>query len=234
MPIGVTVSVLSTLTGGLLGAALGQKIPEKIKNGLRTGFPFCSFAIGITLIIRVSHLPAVAISILLGIILGEALNINDRIIKASESINSRLTKIMKREEDNSIKEIVSLMFLVCLSGTGIFGALNEAIRGEHSFLFAKAALDLFSTAIFASTMGYFVALLFLPQAAVYTFLILLAPLLYPVLSGPAYGDFSATTGIISLVAGFNLLRLKEIKVMNFLPAMILIIPISSLWSNIFP
>ncbi len=114
-------------------------------------------------------------------------------------------------------------------------ALQSAflIKGDPTILFAKAVLDLFSTVIFASTMGYLIAMLFLPQAAVYTCLILLAPLLYPVLSGPVYGDFSATTGIISLVAGFNLLRIKEVKVMNFLPALLLIFPVSSLWINLF-
>ena len=45
------------------------------------------------------------------------------------------------------------------------------------------------------------------------------------------GDFKACGGLIVLVAGFRIVKLKMFPTADMIPAMILVMPISWLWAN---
>lgn len=132
-----------------------------------------------------------------------------------------------------MEQFTTLLILFCASGTGIFGALTEGMTGDSSILLAKTVLDFFTAMIFASTMGRFLSVIALPQLAVMLLLFAGARLIYPLMTADMIADFSALGGVITLMAGFNLLRIKQTAVLNLLPAFVLCPVFSKLWSMIF-
>ena len=71
MPVGVLIDVGSVFLGGLLGGQLGSRLPEKLKKDLTLVFGVSSMAMGVTYLGKVSTLPAVILSVILGLMIGE-------------------------------------------------------------------------------------------------------------------------------------------------------------------
>ena len=62
-------------------------------------------------------------------------------------------------------------------------------------------------------------------------LFLCAGLILPLTTDSMIGDFKACGGILMLVTGFRMIRVKMFPVADMIPAMILVMPFSWLWST---
>jgi hypothetical protein len=128
------------------------------------------------------------------------------------------------------EKFVAIIVLFCASGTGIIGAMTEGMTHDPNILFVKAIMDLFTAAIFATVLGYAVALIFIPQWVVQFLIASTAVFILPLTNPQMMGDFTAAGGFIMLAAGFRISGIKSIAVGNLLPALILVMPISHYWS----
>ena len=101
----------------------------------------------------------------------------------------------------------------------------SALKGDHTFLFTNATLDFVSSTIFASTYGMGMILaapvLFCWQGMFY----LVAQLSSTALSEALMAELLIVGGLMITGSGLSLLNLKDCKVLNLLPA--LLVPI--LW-----
>lgn len=235
VPIGVIINALSVLLGGLIGAFLGDKIPERVRKALPLTFGAASMAMGISLIVKMDTMPAVILSLILGSSIGELIKLEkgiewcaDRIRKPIENMFSSKGNIHNQKE--FMEKFVSIVVLFCASGTGIFGALNEGMTGDHSVLIAKSFLDFFTAGIFAAALGYIVLTICVPQFIVLICLFFSASLILPMTTPAMVGDFTACGGIIMLATGFRISGIKAFPIANMLPALVLVMPISHLWT----
>ena len=130
-----------------------------------------------------------------------------------------------------MEKFVGIVVLFCASGTGIFGALTEGMTHDPSILFTKSFLDFFTAAIFATALGYMVATVAVPQFLVMITLFLTAGLILPHTNATMLGDFSAAGGMIMLATGLRISGIKAFPIANMLPALLLAMPISSLWAT---
>ena len=71
----------------------------------------------------------------------------------------------------------------------------------------------------------------IPQFIVLFSLFLTASLILPMLTPSMIADFTAVGGMIMLATGFNIAGVKTFPLGNMLPAIILVIPISHLWTT---
>ncbi|OSM95011.1 hypothetical protein AU490_03895 [Lonsdalea populi] len=51
-------------------------------------------------------------------------------------------------------KFVAILMPLCASGTGIFGAMREGTTGNPPLRYLKTTMDLFTSAIFATLLGY--------------------------------------------------------------------------------
>ena len=79
MPMGVLIDCLCVLIGGTLGAKYRTRIPDRFKEPLTVVFGICAMAIGIASFIRLNGLPAVILALVMGAVIGEALNLEEKI-----------------------------------------------------------------------------------------------------------------------------------------------------------
>lgn len=155
MPFGVVVNGLSVLFGGLIGGFLGEKIPKRLRVALPLTFGVASMGMGINYIVKLNTLPAVILSLILGSAIGELIRLEDIIKKVAQRARGPIEKLFSGKKNESGEEVidtednqnaflekfVGILILFCASGTGIFGALNEGMTGDHVTLFTKSILD---------------------------------------------------------------------------------------------
>ena len=92
-------------------------------------------------------------------------------------------------------------------------------------------LDLPTALIFACSLGAVICFIAVPQLVIFLLLFLLAGVIYPLTTPAMISDFKACGGLIVLVAGFRIVKLKMFPTADMIPAMILVMPISWLWAN---
>lgn len=233
MLIGPIVNSGAIILGGLLGGFLGVKMPERLRTSLPQTFGLCSMALGVVLLVKMHSMPVVILSVILGAAIGELFYLERYIARLgnmARGIASRFAPDTGMDQSVFTEKFVAIIVLFCASGTGIIGAMTEGMTHDPNILFVKAIMDLFTAAIFATVLGYAVALIFIPQWIVQFLIASAAVFILPLTNAQIMGDFTAAGGFIMLAAGFRISGIKSIAVGNLLPALILVMPISHYWS----
>ena len=88
MPIGIITNVLATLTGSLLGLVIGSKLPQPLKTVLNNMLGIAAICMGIVLLMRQHALSAVVLSVVLGCVAGELLQLENRINTGGSKIKA--------------------------------------------------------------------------------------------------------------------------------------------------
>ncbi len=225
MPVGVIVNSTVIVLGGLIGTFLGHKLPKRVLVELPSIFGLASIAMGITFIIELANLTVVVLAIILGAIVGETLQLEMKLTKWLRSF----VKANEGEGDNRIDILITAIALFVFSGTGIFGVLNEGFTGDSSIMITKSILDFFTAITFGATAGYLVSLIAIPQFILNFGLFFSAGYILPLINSTMLQDFRACGGIVTLAVGLKLTKIKAFKIINILPAIIIVLPLSYLW-----
>ncbi|KGB03110.1 MULTISPECIES: DUF554 domain-containing protein [Leclercia] len=235
MVIGPFINASAVLLGGVLGAVLSQRLPERIRSSMPSIFGLASLGIGILLVIKCANLPVMVLATLLGALIGEFCylekGINGAVGKAKNLISRG--KNAAGAHDSFIQSYVAIIILFCASGTGIFGSMQEGMTGDPSILIAKAFLDFFTATIFATTLGIAVAAISVPMLLIQLALATCATLILPLTTPAMMADFTAVGGLLLLATGLRICGIKMFAVVNMLPALIIAMPLSALWTAFF-
>jgi uncharacterized protein len=233
MLVGPFVNGGAVALGGLGGAFLGNKLPERLRLQMPQTFGLASMGLGITMIVKLQHMPAVILALIVGAIIGELCCLEQIFGRAGQSAKGIIERLFPPAEgltqEQFMEKFVAILVLFCASGTGIFGAMNEGMTGSPNILFAKSILDFFTAAIFATALGYSVASVCIPQVVIQVVLALAATFIMPLTTPAMIADFSAVGGCIMFATGFRICGIKPFPVGNMIPALIIAMPISHLW-----
>lgn len=227
MPIGLLTDCLAVLAGGLLGTALKKVLPEKLKADLPAMFGLCAMAIGINSIIKASGMTAVVLAILVGFTVGSLLRLETRV----QRFFAWLVRTLRLGgEDIDMELYITVVALFCCSGFGWYGALTEGIAGDASILLSKAVLDGFTALIFACALGLALCIIAAPQLVIMLAVFFAGRVLAPYLTPAMFSDLSACGGILTLATGLRVAKIKAVPVVDMMPALLLVIPFSALWT----
>ncbi len=130
-----------------------------------------------------------------------------------------------------LMENMPAVIFALILGTGIYGSIVSGMTGDHSIMIAKSILDLFTAIIFSCTLGSVVSLIAIPQFILFMTLFLLAGVIYPLTTPAMINDFKAVGGFFMLAAGFRMNKVTNFPTADMIPAMILIMPFSWIWSS---
>lgn len=219
MPYGVIVNCGAVLLGGFIGAFLKSHFSEKLKEALPNVFGLSAITMGITLITKMESLSAVILAMIIGTVIGELLMLEERLLHGLKGLEAKLPFSL---DEKQLDVLISMIILFCFSGTGIFGAMNSAMTGDHSILYAKAIMDFFTAIIFGTTAGYLVGFVAIPQFVVGLLLFGGATYILPLVTDTMLNNFKACGGIITLAVGLKIAGIKYSRVLNMLPALVLV------------
>lgn len=225
MPQGIIVNCIVVFLGGILGAFLKDRFPMKLKEALPNIFGLSAITMGMYLIVHLQSLSAVVLALILGTVVGEMCSLEDNLLVGLQRLESKLPINLDEEQ---FDVLISMIILFCFSGTGIFGAMNSAMTGDQSILYAKSVMDFFTALIFGTTAGYLVGFVAFPQLFVGLVLFCGASYILPLVNDVMLANFKACGGIITLAVGLKIANIKKTRVLNLLPALILVFPFSLL------
>lgn len=213
--IGTLVNAASIVAGSITGTLFRIGIPDKIKSTVMHAISLSVLIIGFDSALKFKNLLLVIISLSIGGILGEILDIEKKLNEFGNFLERRLAK----SGENKVSEgFVTASLIYCVGAMAIVGALKDGLQGDHSILFAKSMLDGISSIIFASTLGIGVMISSISVLLYQGSITLCASLLKNLLTTNVIADMSAIGGILIIGISLNMLNLTKIKIGNLLPS----------------
>ena len=220
--LGTIVNTCTIIVGSIIGAVMNRGIKERYKEALYTGLGLACLGIGLNAVISnfgKSEYPVLFIvSIALGGVIGTALDLDGRFAKL----------ISRRTADSSSRLSDGLSTAILLYSIGplaMLGPVISALKGDNTFLYTNATLDLVTSVVFASTYGKWMILaapvLFCWQGLFYA----IAKISSTAISEALMAELLIVGGLMIVASGLSLLKLKDCKTLNLLPS--LLIPV--LW-----
>ena len=215
--IGTIVNALAIVAGGIAGLLFRNVISERITEQLFKATGLTVIAIGIKLSLAGENLTLTVISMIVGTIIGEVINIEGKLDKFGAFIENKI----KNKESNVALGFVTCTLIYCVGSMAIVGSIQSGLTGNNEILFSKAVIDGITSISMAVSMGVGVIFssisVFLYQGT----LTLLAGFMESLLSDLVVQEMTAIGGIIIMAIGFNFLEVKRINVANLLPAIFL-------------
>ena len=216
--LGVIINSVAVAIGSLIGLIFKSKISEKISKPVMVGLGVCVLYIGISGSLEGENVLIAISSIVLGVIVGTILKIDDSINKVATKIEN---KFKKEDNTESISEgLVTATLLFCIGAMTITGSIQSGLTGDNSILITKSILDFVSSIMLAASLGKGVILssisLFISQGL----LVLLSSIIAPYINDTVINDITCVGSLIIILIGTNLMGITKIKVADFLPAII--------------
>ena len=217
---GVIVNTATVLLGSIIGLICKKGIPERLSSAVMTGIGLCTVAIGFSGILEGENTLVLIISMVLGIIIGELLDIDGHVNRLVERVAGKAAGAGKAAQIS--QGFITACLLFCIGAMTIVGSLNAGLRGDNEMLLTKSLLDFISSIMLSATLG--IGVLF---SAVFVLvfqggIVLLAQFLAPVLSESCIAELTCAGSLMILALGLNIVGITKIKVINFLPALLLV------------
>src|SRR5215213_2982148 len=222
------MNVLAVLAGGSIGTLAGARLPEGMCSTAMHSIGIVTLLVGISNFLKVDNVLVPLLSVILGLAVGELLNIDSRLKTLGDRLESRFSK----GESPVSRAFVTTSLLFCVGPLTVIGSLQDGLNGDYSLLALKSALDFIAALAFASVLGWGVLLSAGTVLVVQGSLTLGAGFLDALITGPMISSTTATGGILIFGLGLGLLDLKEVRVANMFPALFvapLLVAVSSLW-----
>ena len=228
---GFLINAIGVIVGGLIGLLFRKFIKKEYCDAVLKGMGIVVLLVGLfgvienTIVIEALKVSfegtlLLIISIGVGTFLGETIKIDDH-------LNNFALKLEKKVNKGKISEgFITATALYCVGAMTIIGTLNDTL-GNPETIYLKAALDMVTSIVLASTLG--IGVLFSAGSIIVYqgLLTLIFALLNNVINQDALLELTRLVSMVGYVLvmaiGFNFLVKDKIKVTNMLPA--LLIPI---------
>ena len=229
--LGTIINTLAVVVGGLIGMCLKNGLKKNLQDilmqacGVATIFIGASGTLAKMFIIENGSLSTqgtmlLIFSLVLGGILGEAINIEEKM----DFLGERIKKAVKAEKDNLFVEgFVNVSLIICVGAMAIVGSIQDGISGDYSLLATKAVLDLVIVVVFASSYGLGAVFSAVPIFLYQGGITLMAAIGGSFLSDAIISDLSFIGNALIFCVGVNIAFGKKFRVGNMLPA--LLVPI---------
>ena len=209
------------LLGSLIGLLFKDRISDRLASAVTHALSLCVLGIGVSSAVKTADTLCVIICMVLGTMLGEALDIEGKLDGAGELLRRRL---IRADSGSRFTEgFVTAAVLYCVGAMSITGAMEAGLNQNYSLLISKGVIDGVTSITFAAAMGVGVAFSVIPLILYQGALTLLAGVVGPYLSAPVVVEMSAVGGIVIIGLAVNMLGVTKTKIKagNMVPAIFL-------------
>ena len=219
---GTVANALLVVLGTAFGCIFKTKKLKQVGDRVFQAFGFFVITLGISGAIALKQPIFTLISIVIGIAIGELIDIDDKFNRLGLWLQNKFAKgsMGTKHKSTAFAEgFVQASLLFCIGSMTIMGAMQAGLEGQHSIYYTKGLIDGVSAIGFAMGSGIGVAFSALSVLVYQGLLTAGASILSGILTDEIIA-LSTQIGSLTLMAiGFNMLGITKIKVANFLPAM---------------
>lgn len=228
--IATVINVALVLLGSVVGLAFKNFISERFLSVLTSALGLCVAGIGISSMITTQDTLCVIVCMVIGTLIGEAIDIEKRLEDVGDLLRSKLGGGEGKRQFT--ESFVNAALLYCVGAMAITGSIEAGLNHNYSIIISKGVIDGVSSISFAATMGVGVAFSALPLLLYQGAITLLAAWIGPYLPAEVITEMTAVGGALIVGIAINMLQLGKVKIKvgNMLPAMflpILYVPLSS-------
>ena len=235
MLTGTIINTLAIVAGSLIGLAI-QAVTKHSADDVSTdslggrlqalvmqGMALCVLYIGISGSLKGENTLVIIISIALGAVIGELLDLDAKMHALGDWVQKKTARLVHTDEGSpSVADgFVTASLLFCVGAMAIVGSLENGLTGNYDTLKAKAVIDGIAAIVFASSLGigvlFSAAAIFLYQGTIS----LASGLLAPLLSDSVIAEMTCVGSLLIVALGLNMLVASKIKIMNLVPAIFL-------------
>ena len=223
---GTIVNAAAIAAGSLIGLILKKGISKRFEDSVNKALGLSVLLLGLNGVISSmftaengilssSGTLLLIISLVVGVLAGEALKIEDRLNGLGDFLGAKL-----KQSDFSLG-FVNASLIFCVGAMAIIGSVNDGLKGDSSVLYIKSLLDFTSAIILSATMGIGVIFSAVSVLLYQGLLTLSAGFIGPLLSDMLLNQICMVGYVLVMCIGINFLGLTKIKTANFLPALLI-------------
>lgn len=231
--LGTVINLATVLVGGVVGVYAGHRFPERMRVTMMQGLGLATIAIAVVgfeplleadLGLRRAVIMIGALTV--GAVIGEALRIEERL----ESLGDRLRRRFAPGDDATdtvsgqsrfVEGFVVASTVFCAGPMTLLGATEDGLGISIRLLAIKSTLDGIAAIGFAAIYGWGVLASLLVIAIYQGAVTALAVVIEPVLTTEVLAMLGLIGSLLVLGIGLRLLNIKEIKVLNLIPALVI-------------
>jgi len=217
--IGTLVNAGAVIAGGIIGMLLNKSLHDRYKTIYFQAVGLFTMAIGISMVYNMQHILIVVGSLAVGSLLGEWMNLE----KGAERVSRYLKTKFRIGNDRFSEGLITAFLLYCIGSMTILGAIQEGTGGSSDLLLTKSLMDGFSSILLASAFGVGVIASAIPLLIFQGGLTLLAMYASSFFSPQIIQGLTSVGGILLIGLGINILEIKKLRIMNMLPALLVVV-----------
>ena len=241
--------IVGSVVGALLNRGIKEKYKNVLYTGLGLACLAIGLNATVTNLPKSQYPVLFIVAISIGGVIGTALDIDGRFKRRVDKLTRSSLSETKKQVDELTRSSLSetkkqvdklcdsvannsstnktlatglstAVLVYCIGPLSMLGPVISALKGDNTFLYTNATLDLVSSVVFASTYGIGMILaapvLFLWQGLFY----LVASLSSQAVSEALMAELLIVGGMMITASGLSLLNLKDCKTLNYLPALL--------------
>jgi len=224
---GTLINAGAIIAGSLAGMLLHSRLPGRITDIVFQALGLFTLFIGVHMAMETSNILLVVLSMVGGSILGELMNLEEGMERMSNKLKTRL----KTSNEKFTEGMITAFLLYCMGSMTVLGAFEEGLGDEPNLLLAKSVMDGFSSVALASALGIGVMFSIIPLLIYQGGLTLLASQLQEYFTDLIVDEITAVGGLLLLGLGINILEIKRLRILNMLPALVLIVVLTLLFGE---
>lgn len=216
---GTFINVGTVLAGTLVGTLVGGRLPEGLQQRVMAGLGLVTLVIGVDSALAWNETNPLYVlgGILVGGLVGEAIGIE----RWLERLGDRIQRALAGEGHSTVSEgFVTASLLFCVGPLTVLGSIEDGLTDQYTQLATKSVLDGFASIALAAALGWGVGIAALTVLVVQGGITLGAGAFDDILTGETLDALTSAGGILIIGISLKLLDLKDVKVGNFLPALV--------------
>lgn len=247
---GTLLNIAAIIIGSLIGITIGDRLPAKMQELIMVCLGLVTLSVGIQDTLRTGNILIPLLCLLIGTIIGELLDLDTALKRFGGWLQARVQRTAPANASGNvslaqssvqgtaagrarfINGFVTASLLFCIGPLAILGSVQNGINAaDIKLLTIKSTLDFFAAMAFAASLGIGVAFSVLPTLIIQGGFALLGMALANSLAAgaavldannPYIRELTATGGLLLMAIALLLLNVKQTRVANFLPALIIV------------
>lgn len=223
--LGSFINALLIIIGALIGRVF-KNIPEKMKETVLSIIGLAVAVLGIQMGFESNNFVIVIISLVIGTVIGEWLDLDKQMNRLGHWVESLFSKKNNATQGSIAEGFVTASLIFVIGSMAVLGALDSGLRNDHNVLITKGIIDGFTSIILASTLGIGVLLssipVFLYQGVIAVFAETISTYIPQEALDMFIVEMTATGGVMILAIGLNVAGLTKIRVANLLPGIVMV------------
>ena len=236
--LGTIINVGCILLGGTCGLLFGRRIGARMQDTLMkiTGVAVMFLGVagameqmlraGENGLLSTSGSMMMIVSLALGAIIGEALDLDSLIVRFGEFLKA---KTHSEGDGSFVSGFVSASCTVCIGAMAVVGSVEDGISGDFSLLASKGVLDAIIICVMTASSGKGCIFSAIPVGVFQGLTTLAAVFAGSFMTAPELAALSMVGAVLIFCVGANLVFKTDIRVANVLPSIV----IAAVWAGVF-